>query len=65
MFERFALDNLAGLMLLSERGGINSALGLMRETSRRRLDDAVLRERIAVVRSGQARMDFRKTLCPA
>ena len=62
LFERFALDNLAGLMLLSERGGINSALGQMREISRRRVDDAILRERIAVVRSRQARMDFGKTL---
>jgi hypothetical protein len=62
LFERFALDNLAGLMLLSERGGINSALGLMREVSRRKVDDSLLRERIEVVRSRAVKMNFRKVL---
>jgi hypothetical protein len=62
LFERFAFDNLAGLMLLSERGGINSALALMREISRRKVDDSMLHERVEVVRSRAAKMDFGRSI---
>lgn len=61
LFRRFALDNLAGLLLLSEREGFGGALSKMRERSRACTDDSVLRERIEVVRSRTAHMDFEKT----
>ena len=58
LIERFALDNLAGLMLLTERGKTNSTLAKMRDVSQHWIDDRDLRERIEIVRSGKMKMNF-------
>ena len=62
LFERFAMDNLAGLMLMSDAGKLNNVLAKMRDISVHRVDDSMLRERIEVVRNNQVMMDFSKAI---
>jgi hypothetical protein len=63
LFERFALDNLAGLMLLSGQGGINPVLGKIRDLcTQRKIPDAVLRGRVDIVRSKKVNADYRNVL---
>ncbi|MGA2877003.1 MAG: hypothetical protein ABSE82_15910, partial [Nitrososphaerales archaeon] len=62
LFERFAMDNLAGLMLMSDAGKLNNVLAKMRDISVHRVDDSMLRERIEVVRNYQVMMDFSKAI---
>jgi hypothetical protein len=63
LFERFAQDNLAGLMLESERGSVNPVLTKIREVGKRAgISDNMLRERINIVRTEKTKMNFSNIL---
>jgi hypothetical protein len=58
LFERFALDNLAGLMLLTEKGVKHDLQKKLLLLVQRSVDQKELHERIAVVRGSPRKPDF-------
>lgn len=58
LFERFALDNLAGLKILDGWYNLNVPLEKMREISLNTISDERLEERVAQVREGRYQPKF-------